>query len=94
VFEDGDTVRLVKQRDAECRVLAETVFDYRHDTPYHCELRCVGDRLSLRVDGRPVLAARDEDRHYRSGGAGFLADTGTVLADGFVIRALDNGAAR
>ena len=94
VFEGGDTVRLVKQRDAECRVLAETAFDYAHDKPYHCELRGVGDSLSLLIDGRPVLEARDQDRHYRSGAAGFLVESGTVLADGFVVRALDAGARR
>jgi hypothetical protein len=94
VFEGGDTVRLVKQRDAECRVLAEAGFDYAHDKPYRCELRCVGDSLSLLIDGQPVLQARDSDRHYRGGAAGFLVDSGTVLADGFVIQALDGGGRR
>jgi hypothetical protein len=75
-------------------VLVETGFDYAHDKPYHCELRCVGDSVSLLIDGRPVLEVRDPDRHYRGGAAGFLVEGGTVLADGLVIRALDGGVPR
>jgi hypothetical protein len=37
--------------------------------------------------GERVAEAADDDHAYRSGSAGFLVDTGTVLADGFVIRA-------
>lgn len=94
VFENNDTVRLVRQRDAECRVLAEVKISYSQDTPHACQLQCAGSTLSLSINGRPVLQARDDDQPYQSGAAGFLVDTGTVLADGFLVRAVDPGAAR
>ena len=43
-----------------------------------------GDRLSLTVDGTPLLETRDD--RYPSGGAGFVIDEGTMLADGFRVR--------
>jgi ADP-ribosylglycohydrolase len=94
LFQDDNTICLIRQRDAECRVLAEAEISYGQDTPYACELRCVGSTLSLLIDGRPVCAARDEDQHYQGGAAGFLIDTGTLLADGFVVQAIGSGAAR
>jgi hypothetical protein len=47
----------------------------------------------LRINGEHVAEAKDDDHAYRNGSAGFLVDTGTVLADGFVIRAAAGGAA-
>ena len=51
---------------------------------YALRFAAVGDRLSLAVDGAPLLEARDD--RYRSGGAGFVIDEGTMIADGFRIR--------
>jgi ADP-ribosylglycohydrolase len=93
LFEGGDRVRLVKQRDGTRRVLAEAAFAYRNDSPYACELACTGNRIMLRINGEHVAEAKDDDHAYRNGSAGFLVDTGTVLADGFVIRAAAGGAA-
>jgi ADP-ribosylglycohydrolase len=87
LFEGGDSVRLVKQRDDTRRVLADAPFAYRYDEPYACEFACMGNRLTLRINGERVAEAADDDHPYRSGSAGFLVDTGTVLADGFVIKA-------
>jgi hypothetical protein len=38
----------------------------------------------MRVDGRPM--ARATDGSYRDGGAGFLVDTGAILARGFRVQ--------
>ena len=92
VFENQNTVRLVRQRDALCSVLAQGKISYDQDEPYACELHCVGSTLSVLINGRLVLEARDDDQPYKSGAAGFLIDTGTVLADGFVVQAIEPAA--
>ena len=48
---------------------------------YALQFAAAGDHLALAMDGVPLLEARDG--RYRSGGAGFVIDEGTMLADGF-----------
>ncbi|HEY3958552.1 MAG TPA: ADP-ribosylglycohydrolase family protein [Streptosporangiaceae bacterium] len=86
IFDGGNRVRLIRQRDATHHVLAETAFAYRQDAPYTCELACHGNRITLDVNGERIATATDPS--YRSGAAGFLVDTGTMLADAFAVRAI------
>lgn len=83
----------IRLRDGTRRVLAEAAFSYRQDSPYTCELACSGNRVTFGVNGERVAAVTDSDHAYRNGSAGFLVDTGTMLADGFVIRATTGEAA-
>ena len=48
---------------------------------YALQFAAAGDHLALAMHGVPLLEARDG--RYRSGGAGFVIDEGTMLADGF-----------
>jgi len=89
-FSGWDTVRLVSVSHHRRTVLAEAPLRYAEDVPLRVELRCAGDALELRVDGATLLTARDG--LHRSGGAGFLVEDGTVLADGYEIRALPGSA--
>jgi hypothetical protein len=45
-----------------------------------------GDDIRLMVDGVEVAAARDGA--LASGGAGFIVERGTIVADGFLVQAL------
>ncbi|MGF7237219.1 MAG: ADP-ribosylglycohydrolase family protein, partial [Frankia sp.] len=91
VFDRGSRVRLIKQHDTTRTVLAAAEFPYREGVPYLVQLRCAGTRLATYVDGVQVIEGSDNHRAYRHGGAGFLIDEGTVLADGFEVRALSAG---
>jgi len=84
LFAGGDRVAIVARRDGALHTLAETAFRYQMERPYALHFAAAGDRLSLTVDGMPLLETRDD--RYPSGGAGFVIDEGTMLADGFRIR--------
>ena len=84
LFAGGDRVAIVARRDGALHTLAETAFRYQMERPYALHFAAAGDHLSLTVDGMPLLETRDD--RYPSGGAGFVIDEGTMLADGFRIR--------
>ena len=84
LFADGDRVAIVARHDGALHTLAETAFPYQMERPYALHFAAAGDRLSLTVNGVPLLETRDD--RYPSGGAGFVIDEGTMLADGFRIR--------
>jgi len=89
LLDRGNRVRLVKQRDGQCTVLAETAYDYHQDEPLDIALHCTGTQIGVRIEGASVLLAQDTSTTpYRQGAAGFLVDTGAILADGFQIRSL------
>jgi ADP-ribosylglycohydrolase len=90
-FDGGSRVRLVKQRDGTRLVLADARFEYCEGTPYLVDVGCVGNQLTVLVDGNMIVEGSDPERAYDGGAAGFLIDEGTVLADGFEVRALDAG---
>ena len=84
VFSGGRRLAIVARQDDATHVLAQADFPYEMERLYALRFAANGDRLSLAVDGIPLLEANDH--RYRSGGAGFLIDAGTMLADGFRIR--------
>lgn len=78
-------VQLVDQDGPERTVLAEAPFARETDRRYDVRLACDDDTLTLHVDGHQTLTART--RRTAGGGAGFLIETGTMSADGFVVAA-------
>ena len=87
LFSGGDRIAIVARQDGAEHTLAETAFSYEMECLYALRFAAVGDRLSLAVDGAALLEARDDG--YRSGGAGFVIDEGTMIADGFRVRGRD-----
>ncbi|MFF5991195.1 ADP-ribosylglycohydrolase family protein [Prauserella flavalba] len=81
VFTGGDRVALVREHDGTRTVLAERPFPYDRDRTYDVRLGCAGTELALTVDGTRLLTAHTTE--VLGGAAGFLIDTGTMLADGF-----------
>ena len=84
LFSGGDRLAIVARQDGTVHTLAQTAFPYEMERLYALRFAAVGDRLSLAVDGSPLLEARDN--RYASGGAGFVIDEGTMIADGFGVR--------
>ncbi len=84
LFSGGDRLAIVARQDGAVHTLAQTAFPYEMERLYALRFAAVGARLSLVVDGEPLLEARDD--RYRSGGAGFVIDEGTMIADGFRVR--------
>lgn len=88
VFSGDSHVALVKRNHGDCVTLAEAAWSYEHDRAYDVLLEARGDSLHLAIDGRNVLSANDNNTPLLRGGAGFLIDEGTLLADGFRIAAV------
>ena len=84
LFSGGDRVAIVARHNDAVHTLADATFRYEVERPYSLRFAAAADRLSLTVDGVPLLAAQDDC--YPSGGAGFVIDEGTMLADGFRVR--------
>lgn len=84
LFSSGDRITIVARQDDAVHTLAQATFPYEMERLYALRFAAAGDRLSLAVDGSPLLEARD-DRHA-SGGAGFVIDEGAMIADGFRVR--------
>lgn len=67
--------------------LGSVPFVAEWDRAYDVEFCCRGRELSLSVDGKQVL--RVQDGTYARGGCGFFVDSGTMLADGFRVCAME-----
>ena len=84
VFSGGDRLAIVARHNDAVYTLAQASFAYEMERRYALYFAAAGNRLSLAVDGIPLLETRDD--RYPSGGAGFVIDEGTMLADGFRVR--------
>ncbi len=84
----GDTVSIVRRLDDRTTVLAQAPFAYAEERLYAMEFAAQGSRLTLAIDGAPLLAVEDSDTTLTCGGAGFRIDGGTMLAAGFAVRGL------
>ena len=87
LFSGGDQLAIVARQDGVVHTLAQTAFPYEMERLYTLRFAATGARLSLVVDGELLLDARDD--RYASGGAGFVIDEGTMIADGFRVRRCD-----
>ncbi len=83
VLKDKKAV-IYKQCDAKRTVVAEAAFDFEIDDTRELAFTLDGPRLSLAVDGKTAVSGQDES--YLCGGAGFVVDSGAILADGFEVK--------
>jgi len=60
---DGQRVVIVRH-DFGDTVLAQAPFTWSHGQPAHMAFSAIGDRLELRLNGQPVLEARDDAYAY------------------------------
>ena len=65
-------------------MIAKAGICFTIDETHELEFSLEGTKLSLRVDGKPAVEGRDDC--YLCGGAGFVVDSGAILADGFEVR--------
>lgn len=86
VLSKGNAV-IYKQEDDERVVIAIAPFEYVIDQTYELTFRVNKNELILFVDGKQAVVGRDSS--YRYGGAGFVVDSGAILADEFEIIAIE-----
>lgn len=87
VFWENQKMAIIRKKGSEEELLAVTDLVYECDKRLTCCLQFCGERISAFVNENKILDAFD--RSYKSGGAGFLIEEGTVLADGFCIESLE-----
>lgn len=75
---------IYKQLNGERTVIAKEPFDYKIDETYELSFIVKGSSLKFVVDGHEIVSGRDDS--YPCGQAGFVVDSGAVLADRFEIR--------
>ena len=68
-------------------MVAEAAFDFEIDDTRKLAFTLDGPELSLAVDVKTVVSGLDES--YLCGGAGFVVDSGAILADGFEVRKIE-----
>jgi len=82
----GNEALIVKRHDDEVTVLARVQVPIGATGKRDLKLSLKGSELRLAVDGEERLVANDNT--FTSGGAGFIVEKGTIVADGFLIHAL------
>ena len=83
VLSGYEKAQIVLQMDDTRKVLAETAFPYQEDLLYDLRFSVSGSRLSLEINGVPLLQA--DDPTLCCGSAGLLIHEGTMCADGFSV---------
>ncbi|MFF5991189.1 ADP-ribosylglycohydrolase family protein [Prauserella flavalba] len=76
--------QLLRRVDGTEHIVADAPFAYEIDAVHALEFTVRGSALTLRIDGEAVATGTDD--MLPSGGAGFLIDRGSVLAQGFHVR--------
>jgi len=74
---------IYKQENEERIKIAKEPFSFAIDQAYEMEFKVVLDTLTLIVDQQVAACGRDSS--YQCGQAGFVVDSGAILADGFTI---------
>lgn len=77
----GGEAQIILRYDREVRVLAAAPFAPGAIGWHDLAFSVAGDSLTLAVDGETLLTASDTT--LRSGGAGFVVNTGSIVANGF-----------
>ncbi|MGL6198770.1 MAG: ADP-ribosylglycohydrolase family protein [Lachnospiraceae bacterium] len=78
---------IYRQQDEKRIEVAKVPYDYQIDDSYDVEFILKGDALSFLIDGKEAVSGHDN--YYSCGQAGFVVDSGAILADGFEIRAVN-----
>ena len=87
ILSGGTTASIIARRDDAIDTLAAVDFPYEQDRVYALRFEARGAALALSIDGVRILEVRDPGGYMR-GGAGFVVERGTLLADGFRVAAL------
>ncbi|MBZ9938567.1 ADP-ribosylglycohydrolase family protein [Mesorhizobium sp. BR1-1-16] len=82
----GNEACIVRRYDDEVEVLARAPVASGAVGKRDLMFSLNGDDLHLSVDGVECCAARDD--RFQSGAAGFIVEKGTIVADGFLVRAI------
>jgi ADP-ribosylglycohydrolase len=88
ILSGGTTASIIARRDNVVETLASVPFPYEMDRVYALRFEVQGDALALSIDGARMLETRDPEGRHARGGAGFVVERGTILADGFRVAAL------
>ncbi|WP_028391956.1 hypothetical protein [Bacillus cihuensis] len=72
-----------KQKDHEYINLAQKDFDMKLDVRYNVSFSVKGNVLEVIVNGEKELHAIDDE--YCNGSAGFVVNSGAILANGFKV---------
>lgn len=80
-------VVLEKRMDGQIQELARKEFAYELDKEYKMCFSLCGEKLSVAVDDLEIVSAIDDT--YVSGGAGFIVESGAMLADEFIVERLE-----
>lgn len=86
VLEGNHTVSLIRKKGGVETCLGQVNYEYENDSRISLCLRMKGSLLEAVAEGKTLLEVQDEE--YTCGGAGFVVDCGTALADGFLIEAV------
>ena len=76
---DG-TVKLYKN-DFGYRELGSAAFGWEQEQAYELSLKAVGDTITLLVDGKEMLSAKDDSYEYGMFGCGSLSIGRTAFGD-------------
>ncbi|QUW23041.1 ADP-ribosylglycohydrolase family protein [Sporosarcina sp. Marseille-Q4063] len=79
-------LKICKRRDAELIELATVDFNLELDKRYDVIFYLKGETLEVSINGDVMVTAKDDE--YRSGGAGFVVNSGAILANGFKVEAI------
>ncbi|MGO1074409.1 ADP-ribosylglycohydrolase family protein [Inquilinus sp. CA228] len=74
-------LRLVRQRDEERTVLAETAFAWSLERSYDIEVAAEGDRITCRIGGVTLEARDGSGEAFRDGGIGLLVHEGALSSN-------------
>jgi ADP-ribosylglycohydrolase len=85
VLSSGNSVSIIMRKNDSVRLLASAEFHYEMDRPYAMRFEAKGNELAVFIDEVCVLGAEDPESNYACGGAGFLVEQGTILANGFLV---------
>jgi ADP-ribosylglycohydrolase len=88
VLSECNTASIIARKNGIVNVLSSTAFRYAQDRLYTMRFEARSNELALFIDGKRILTAEDAERNHTGGGAGFLVEQGTILADGFSVMAL------
>jgi hypothetical protein len=85
LLERPDKLRLVRVRDGETTLLAETAFHWSFEKPYQFVVEAGGRRILAAVDGVRLAARDDSDEALADGGAAMIIRGGAVSTDEMVV---------
>ena len=77
----SNILRLVRARDGETTVLAETAFEWSFERPHHFIIETVGQEIAVSVDGVRLAARDDSEAAIADGGVALIVEGGSASSD-------------